>query len=162
MAYLLDANVFIQAKNLHYGFDFCPGFWEWLLQKNAEATVFSIEKVGDELKAGEDELATWAEARGTDFFLPPTEQILPAFAALTEWVSTRKYEPAAISSFLQSTDYYLVAHAHAYGHVVVGHEVPSSSVKKVKIPDACIGVGVKHVRTHEMLRGERARFTLQR
>lgn len=24
MAYLLDANVFIQAKNLQYGFDFCP------------------------------------------------------------------------------------------------------------------------------------------
>ncbi len=30
MAYLLDANVFIQAKNLHYGFDFCPGFWAGL------------------------------------------------------------------------------------------------------------------------------------
>ena len=27
MAYLLDANVFIQAKNLHYGLDFCPAFW---------------------------------------------------------------------------------------------------------------------------------------
>jgi hypothetical protein len=26
MAYLLDSNVFIQAKNLHYGFDFCPAF----------------------------------------------------------------------------------------------------------------------------------------
>lgn len=26
--YLLDANVFIQAKNLHYGMDFCPAFWE--------------------------------------------------------------------------------------------------------------------------------------
>ena len=26
MAYLLDANVFIQAKNLHYGLDFCPAF----------------------------------------------------------------------------------------------------------------------------------------
>ena len=24
MAYLLDANVLIAAKNLHYGFDFCP------------------------------------------------------------------------------------------------------------------------------------------
>lgn len=24
MAYLLDSDVFIQAKNLHYGFDFCP------------------------------------------------------------------------------------------------------------------------------------------
>jgi hypothetical protein len=28
MAYLLDANVFIQAKNLHYGLDFCPAFWD--------------------------------------------------------------------------------------------------------------------------------------
>ena len=26
--YLLDANVLIQAKNLHYGFDFCPAFWD--------------------------------------------------------------------------------------------------------------------------------------
>lgn len=28
--YLLDTNIFIQAKNLHYGFDFCPAFWELL------------------------------------------------------------------------------------------------------------------------------------
>lgn len=34
MAYLLDANVFIQAKNLHYGFDFCPAFWDWLVESN--------------------------------------------------------------------------------------------------------------------------------
>ena len=32
MRYLLDSNVFIQAKNLHYGFDFVPAFWDWLLQ----------------------------------------------------------------------------------------------------------------------------------
>lgn len=25
MAYLLDANVFIEAKRRHYGFDFCLG-----------------------------------------------------------------------------------------------------------------------------------------
>ena len=25
MLYLLDTNIFIQAKNLHYGMDFCPG-----------------------------------------------------------------------------------------------------------------------------------------
>ena len=35
MAYVLDANVFIQAKNLHYGLDFCPAFWEWLIAQNA-------------------------------------------------------------------------------------------------------------------------------
>jgi hypothetical protein len=49
MAYLLDANVFIQAKNLHYGFDFCPAFWDWLIASNAAGLVFSIEKVGDEI-----------------------------------------------------------------------------------------------------------------
>jgi hypothetical protein len=30
MAYLLDTNVFIEAKNRHYGFDFCPAFWDWI------------------------------------------------------------------------------------------------------------------------------------
>jgi hypothetical protein len=31
MAYVLDANVFISAKNLHYGLDFCPAFWDWII-----------------------------------------------------------------------------------------------------------------------------------
>jgi Domain of unknown function (DUF4411) len=48
MAYLLDANVFIAAKNLHYGLDFCPAFWDWLVEKQAEGIVFSVEKVRDE------------------------------------------------------------------------------------------------------------------
>ena len=55
MAYLLDANVFIQAKNLHYGLDFCPAFWEWLIINNSSNQVFSIERVGDEIEAGADE-----------------------------------------------------------------------------------------------------------
>lgn len=69
MAYLLDANVFIQAKNLHYGLDFCPAFWEWLIEKNKASQVFSIEKVADEINAGDDELSRWAIQRGNSFFL---------------------------------------------------------------------------------------------
>jgi hypothetical protein len=64
MAYLLDANVFIQAKNLHYGMDFCPAFWDWLIANNDKQKVFSIEKVGDEIDAGNDDLAKWADHRG--------------------------------------------------------------------------------------------------
>jgi len=48
MTYLLDANVFIQAKNLHYGLDFCPAFWDWLVIQNSAGQVLSIEKVGDD------------------------------------------------------------------------------------------------------------------
>ena len=73
MAYLLDANVFIEAKRRHYGMDFCPAFWEWLAENNAGGRVFSIEKVEDELRAGGDELADWAVARGDAFFLTPAQ-----------------------------------------------------------------------------------------
>jgi hypothetical protein len=76
MAYLLDANVFIQAKNLHYGLDFCPAFWEWLITANAADLAFSIEKVEDEIVAGVDELSTWATARGSTFFLRPDAALL--------------------------------------------------------------------------------------
>ena len=76
----LDANVFIQAKNLHYGLDFCPAFWEWLITCNRAGTVFSIEKVGDELAAGADELSTWAAPLGSGFFLRPDATVLPALA----------------------------------------------------------------------------------
>jgi hypothetical protein len=160
--YLLDANVFIQAKQRHYGMDFCPAFWEWLIAQHGVGHVFSVEKVGDELAAVGDELATWAAARGAAFFLVPEAPILPSLTAVSTWVSGQKYEPAAVSAFLEVADYYLVAHAHAQSFVVVTHEVPSDGVKKVKIPNVCIGMRVKCMSPFEMLRVERARFVLPR
>jgi len=53
-----------------------------------------------------------------------------------------------------------VAHALAHGDTVVTHEVPSNSLKKIKIPDACISLGVRCVAPYAMLRLERARFVL--
>jgi len=160
MAYLLDANVFIQAKNLYYGLDFCPAFWEWLIAKNASKHVFSIEKVGDEIDAGGDELTVWAAQRGSDFFLKPDAGILPALGQVSTWAMGQQYEPAATSTFLQVADYYLVAHALAHGHTVVTHETASPTTKNIKIPNACIGLGVKCMTPFEMLRHERARFIL--
>jgi hypothetical protein len=160
MAYLLDANIFIQAKNLHYGMDFCPGFWEWLVLANATGRVFSVEKVGDELLAGDDELATWAGQRDATFFLPPDEPTIAALTAVAEWVRRQNYRPAAVSEFLQDTDYYLIAYAKAHGHVVVTHEIASDGVKRVKIPSVCIGMKVKCVTPFEMLRADRVKLVL--
>jgi hypothetical protein len=160
MTYLLDANVFIQAKNLHYGLDFCPAFWEWLIVHNTAGQVFSIEKVGDELEAGADELTTWAAGLGTGFFIKPDAAMLPSLATVSTWVTGQNYEPAAVNTFLQIADYYLVAHALAHAHIVVTHEIASHSTKKIKIPDACIGLGIKCMTPFEMLRLERARFVL--
>jgi hypothetical protein len=160
MAYLLDANVFIQAKNLHYGFDFCPAFWEWLIVGNRDGKVFSIEKVGDEIAAGGDELSAWAAQRGAGFFLRPDAAVLPRLGAVSAWASSQNYEQAAVSTFLQLADYYLVGQALAGAHTVVTHEVASTSTRKIKIPDACIGLGVKHMTPYAMLRAEGARFVL--
>jgi hypothetical protein len=165
MAYLLDANVFIQAKNLHYGFDFCPAFWNWLIAQNEAEKVFSIEKVEDEILAVGDELSEWVESLGPAFFLPLDEPTFSALGDVSAWAATeqeqgRRYEQAAIATFLQGADYYLVAQALAGGHTLVTHERASPSQRKIKIPDACIGLHVRFMSPFEMLRRERARFVL--
>ncbi|MBI4677792.1 MAG: DUF4411 family protein [Elusimicrobia bacterium] len=160
MAYLLDADVFIRAKNLHYGFDFCPAFWDWLVAENTHGRLFSIEKVGDELHAIADDLSDWADARGPGFFLRPDALVLPALAQVSNWARGQKYTAVAVNEFLQVADYYLVAHALAGKHTVVTHEVPSASLQKIKIPDACVSLGIKCMTPFEMLRRERARFVL--
>lgn len=160
MIYLLDSNVFIQAKNLHYGFDFCPAFWEWLIDANASKIVFSIEKVGDELTAGSDELAVWAEKRGAGFYLKPDTAVLQVLGKVSESVMNKNYSNAAINTFLQVADYYLIAQALAHNYVVVTHERAQDTRNTVKIPNVCIALGVKFMSPYEMLKHEQARFIL--
>lgn len=160
MAYLLDANAFIEAKNFYYGFDFCPGYWDWLTEANSAGKLYSIERVGNELEAGSDELSDWARVQGRKFFLRPDASVFPSLSAVSQWASTGQYTPAAINTFLSVADYYLVSQAHAGGHIVVTREVPSASTRRIKIPDACIGLGIQHMTPFEMLRRERPRFIL--
>lgn len=160
MAYLLDADVFIRAKNQHYGFDFCPAFWDWLIDANGRGIVYSIDRVEQELIGLGDDLSDWARARGPRFFIPADSGLLPSLRRIAAWAGSQSYEPAAVNIFLQRADYYLVAHGDARSAVVVTHEVPSSSIKKIKIPDACIGNNVQVMTPFDMLRRERARFTI--
>jgi len=78
---MMVANVFIQAKNLHDGFDFCPAFRDWL-----------------------------------------------------------------------------VAQALARDCAVVRHEVPTDTMSRIRIPNACIGLGLRCMSPYQLLRPERARF----
>lgn len=158
--YLLDANIFIQAKNLHYGFDFCPAFWNWLQRQNDAGVVGSIERVWTELVAGNDTLSDWANERGDAFFHAPDDAVLPALARVSEWVLDQAYDQAAVATFFQVADYWLVAHALAHGCTVVTNERPADSIRKIKIPNPCVGLGITCMSPYEMLRRERARFVL--
>lgn len=162
MVYLLDANVFIQAKNFHYGFGFCPAFWDWLIQKNNEKNVFSVEAVFNELTKGNDELSSWASLHKQDFFLLPDTITISKFSVVSTWASdpSLRYEQAAINEFLDVGDYYLVCHALGHQMTVVTHEKSSPSVKRIKIPDACQGLEIHFMNPFEMLSTEGAVFRL--
>jgi len=162
MAYLIDTDIFIAAKNLHYGMDFCPAFWDWLIQANAAGKLMSIEAVRDDLVDGEDELAVWAKARDEQFFATPVETDLPALGRVTQWINDHQtYTPAVKQTFLGCSDYFVVSQALAGGHVVITHEKPENSVKRTKIPNVCVALKVKYMTPWQMLRTERARFVLQ-
>jgi hypothetical protein len=161
MAYLLDSNVFIEAKNRYYGFDVCPGFWDWLLAAHEKGQVFSIEQVKQELTGRGDDLATWVDTLPSSFFRPVTGAQVPSLTSVSKQVTTMGYEPGAVNEFLAAADFYLIAQAHADGHTVVTHELFAPTVKKVKIPNVCIPLSVPFVTTFAMLRAERATFVLQ-
>jgi len=158
--YALDANIFIQSNRAHYGLDFVPAFWDWLDQARAAGLICSIQKVGGEIAAGKDDLTTWAAAR-SGLFLPMDNACTPALAALAVWANAGHYNAAAVSEFLGSADYELVAYGAAHNITVVTMEKPEPLRKnKVKIPDACVAHGVSWMSPFDMLRAESAQFVL--
>lgn len=66
--YLLDTNIFIEAKNRHFGLDFCPGFRDWLVVKNQGGIMASLDVAKVELMKRDDDLAKWASTRGKACF----------------------------------------------------------------------------------------------
>ena len=86
MRFLLDADAFIEAKDDFYGFEFCPAYWDWLLRENSAGHVFSIERVQQELTAGNDDLVEWAKTEGKALFLPMTVEAGEAFKKVSKYV----------------------------------------------------------------------------
>jgi hypothetical protein len=162
MAYLLDTNVFIEAKRRYYGFDFCPAFWDWLVEAGGRKLVFSVEKVHDELISGGDDLSDWAQDLHEAFFLPPDGSTIRSLATAVDWARGENFRQGAVNAFADDADAYLVAHAQAHNFVVVNQEIPSDGIKQVKIPNVCVALKVKYINTFEMLRREKARFILGR
>jgi hypothetical protein len=159
--YLIDANVLIEAKNRYYAFDIAPGFWDWIIGCHGAGRVFTIQKVYDEVVGTGDRLSTWVKTLPDSFRIQSDSGDQPHLATLAQWANARQYTQAAITDFLASADYFLIAQAARLGYTVVTHETPApTSQKRVKIPDACGAVGVSSVSPFEVMRSEGARLTL--
>jgi hypothetical protein len=159
MAYLLDANVFLEARKTHYGMDFCPAFWRWLTVSQADGQVFSVTQVRDELT--DDVIVPWVAAQSPGFFLSADDTVALAIHAVTQWVNRQPLLDPVIHEFMDSADMYLVVHGLAHGHTVVTLEKSAKgSKKRIKIPDVCAALGVRCIEPHVMLRELQARFVL--
>lgn len=156
MAYLLDANAFIQAKNHFYRFSFCPAFWEWIVLEHAKLSLFSVQRVETELRIVRDELSAWvAQDIPAGFFLAPTAEVATAQGVVARWVNAQpSYAPAEKARFLGKADPWLIAEAIEHDHEIVTFEerVPSNS-SKVKIPNVAANFGIRCISLYDVLEG---------
>lgn len=161
MAYLLDTNTLIQAKNDYYSFSICPGFWKWIGKQSEDHSVISIEPVLEEIKEGDDDLTEWAKTN-SKFFKPLDEAVFAQISRVVDWVEAGEFRKEAKRDFLAKADPILIAYALAHPQtVLVTHERHiEGERKKVKIPTVCQALGVKCIRTFAMLNREKASFVL--
>jgi hypothetical protein len=160
MKYLFDSNIFIQAKNLHYRFDFCKSFWEWIIKAHQAGFVFSIDKIKAELKKGraDDPINNWIEHNLlTTFFLPDTRdtQVMISYKKIMIWLASNKhYTIQAKNEFARDdvADAFLIAVAKTYGYTIVTHEQSRPEAKKrILIPDTAKVFGVKTIMIYDLL-----------
>ncbi|MRJ45693.1 DUF4411 family protein [Idiomarina loihiensis] len=166
MIYLLDANSFIQAKNLHYRMEVVPGFWEWLLKVHETADIRSIDHVYDELTKSNndpDELHKWSTAHKAFFKDSTSIQIQQIYGDIANHVAAHPvYSQAEVQRFLGGADPWLIAAARALGGIIVTHEVivPETS-RKVKIPNIAREFDVEWMDVFDLLELTEDRLVLE-
>ena len=163
--YLLDANIFIEAKRRYYAFDLCPGFWAALIWHQVNGRVGSIDRVRSELESGGDDLKNWVTNRvAGEFFATSDDQaVVNWFGQMTTWVQAQvQFNPEAKAEFAAGTDGWLIAYAKSNALVVVTHEVLAPDARRrVPIPNVCNAFDVEHADTFEMLKKLTVQFSWQ-
>lgn len=162
--YLIDSDVFIQAKNQHYAFSICPGVWDCLIGHFRAGRVFSIDEIREELLRGDDEedLVRWVKDElPRDFFLPAREQrISNVYGEIMLWIQRNpQFLDYAKAKFATEADGWLAAYAKVHGHVVITGEQFRPDVKnRVPLPNVCRQFDVECRDVFQMLRDLNVRF----
>jgi hypothetical protein len=105
----LDSNVFIQAKNGPYGFEFAPGFWTWLEKVTKDGLVRSPISVCTELTKGKDQLSRWAaRVRSRGLFVNPEHSVQKYFGDVATFVQAT-YDHPYSAKFL-GADPWVIGH----------------------------------------------------
>ncbi|KAA6328831.1 hypothetical protein EZS27_022312 [termite gut metagenome] len=157
--YCLDANVLIQAWQKYYSPQFCPDYWDILIQLGNENIIFIPESVRDEIIRTEDDLSEWLKSSKI-----PVRKI----DGLVTNCITRIFEANPFHKYLVDNtkarslaDPWVIAHAINEGAIVVTKEekVTALNPKKIKIPNVCDNMGVQWINDFEFIAKLNIRFT---
>ena len=151
--YILDANIFIEAKNRYYAFNLCPGFWDSLLHHNSMGNLESIDRVRNKELSEGDDLDAWSKKSPELFASTDSKFVLADYGEIIQWVqSQERFTNAAKSEFSSGVDAWVIAYAKANNAIVVTQEASApKSRKDVKIPDVCNHFNIKCTNTFDML-----------
>ena len=166
--YILDADVFITAKNRYYGFDICPGFWASVIHHHRAERTYSIDRVRNELLVGRktEDLVQWVtnDLPATFFLGVDDDPVTTVYTEIMMWVQrSPQYFDYAKAKFATGADGWLVAYAKVHDAIVVTNEQRRPEAKReIKLPDVCAQFDVVFTDTFRMLKDLGARFELGR
>lgn len=137
VVYSCDTSVFIQAWVKDYRPKTFPGVWKRLEQLIVNETLIAPEDVLKELARKEDGLHGWAKGQRT-MFVPmdePTQVELSAI--LRDHCRLVEHRPGR-----SGTDPIVIALAKIRNAAVLTDENRSGSLRKPRIPDVCLALGI--------------------
>lgn len=165
--YILDADVFITAKNRYYAFDICPGFWASVIHHHRAGRTYSIDRVRNELLMGPktEDLVQWVtrDLPATFFLGVDDDPVTAAYTDVMMWVQRHsQYFDHAKAKFATGADGWLVAYAMVNGAVVVTNEERRPEAKReIKLPDVCAQFDVSYTDPFRMLKDLAVRFEFE-
>lgn len=153
MLYLLDANVFITAKNTYYPIDRVPEFWEWLVYQGGQGNIKIVQEVYDEINGGDDDLSLWAKEDETVNALLLDEAVdVDLLREVTEQGYANDLTDDEVEKL--GRDPFLIAYAMSdiESRTVVTTEVSSTKKQRAnkRVPDVCNNFNVICIDTFKL------------
>lgn len=155
MVYLLDANVMIDANRDYYSIDRVPEFWDWLEHHGSQGVVKIPVEIYEEVKDGNDSLATWIRHADIKAAL-----LLDAAAdpALVSTAVVQGYAPDLTDAEILKIgrDPFLFAYAlqDPGDHCIVTTEVSKPGKQRANrhLPDVAASLGIASCNTFDLAR----------
>ncbi len=131
--YLLDANCLIEPYRRFYAMDLAPGFWLWLEQQFAQATIVLPRLVFQEI-SDEDDLSKWLKQQATNnpIVIEPDTSVTQAVGVIGGFVLAN-FTTEHADDFLNGGDPWLIAHAMVDKQLKIitfeRHQIPQQNAK---------------------------------